>query len=381
MDELVTYTTPILTAGINFVFIAIFLFVPWLFYTYRKYGYLTVSTTIIAFSFILYFLTALFLVLLPLPETRDTCSMQSPDTVHYSLVPFTFVKNTFENSGIVFSQPGTYALILKQPSFFQALFNFLLLLPFGVYLRYFFQSKRHWKKAFVFGFALTLFYEITQVTGIYGIYNCPYRIFDVDDLLLNSMGALVGFFLAPIFLSLFPSKKSVQAKAEQLAEKDEIRPLAQLFAIMFDIIIINVSWSFTLGLFTTNGIYEFLYKSVLLVAVFFVLPSIWSGNTLGTKFMRFRITSEGRMKRGLLKRFTAIYLTYFAYNVFAVLSKVNLEMDSPYYTFKVFISLGAFMLTLGLTFVLVIHVIIVILGKGKRRFYFDEVADVYMTRK
>ncbi|WP_078410419.1 VanZ family protein [Priestia abyssalis] len=378
---MITYTTPIITASIVFVFLAIALFVPWLIYTHHKYGYLTISTTIIAFSFIFYFLSALFLVLLPLPEVRDTCSMQSLDTKHYSLVPFTFIKNTFENSGIVFSQPGTYALILKQPSFFQALFNFLLLLPFGVYLRYFFESKRYWKKAFIYGFALTLFYEITQVTGIYGIYNCPYRIFDVDDLLLNSVGSLVGFFAAPIFLSMFPSQKSVQAKSKQLIEKDETRPLTQLFAIMLDIFIINLSWSFTLGLITTNGIYEFLYKSVLLFVVLFVLPSIWNGNTPGTKFMRFRIASEGRMKQGLLKRFIAIYLTYFAYTLFAVLNRVNLEMDSPYYIFKVFISLGSFMLTLGLTFVLIIHAIIVILGKGKRRFYFDEVADVYTTRK
>ncbi|WP_313891626.1 VanZ family protein [Psychrobacillus sp.] len=378
---MVTYTAPIVSASIVFVILAIFLFVPWLIYTYRKYGYLTISTMIVTFSFIFYFLSALFLVLLPLPATRDTCSMQPPDTAYYSLVPFTFVKNTFENSGIVFSQPSTYALILKQPSFFQALFNFLLLLPFGVYLRYFLQSKRYWKKAFVYGFALTLFYEITQVTGIYGIYNCPYRIFDVDDLLLNSTGALVGFFLAPIALSIFPSKQSVQQKAIQLAALDETRPLTQLFAILVDVLLIKVSWSFTFGLFITNGVLEFLYKSVLLFAIFFVLPTIWSGNTIGTRFMRFRIVSNGRKNKSMFKRFVAIYVTYFVYSVFDTLNKVNLDIDSPYYVFKVSISLGSFMIMVGITLMLIIHILIVVLSKGKRRFYFDEVADVYATKK
>src|SRR5699024_8819173 len=130
------------------------------------------------YSFAYYMLTALFLVLLPLPSTRDTCSMQPADTVHYSLTPFTFIKDIFKDGSVVLSQPSTYINLLKQNAFIQAAFNFLLLLPFGVYLRYFMNKRRHWISAFGLGFALSLFYEITQVTGIYGIYNCPYRIFD-----------------------------------------------------------------------------------------------------------------------------------------------------------------------------------------------------------
>lgn len=201
------YTQPIFVAAIFFVVLAFALFIPWLIYTYRKYNYLPFSTTLISFSFIFYFLAALFLVLLPLPEIRDTCSLQKPGTQHYSLKPFQFIVSTLGNSGIVLSQPATYRLLFSQPSFYQAFFNFLLLLPFGVYLRYFFQDKKYWKKALAITFLLTLFYEITQVTGIYGIYNCPYRIFDVDDLLLNTTGGILGFFIAPAVLALFPSKK------------------------------------------------------------------------------------------------------------------------------------------------------------------------------
>lgn len=176
------YLIPIKIAFIIFCILSFFLIIPWLVYSYRKYGRLSLWASIVAYSFVFYMLSALFLVLLPLPETRNTCALQSPDTVHYSLVPFHFIWEIIHSRSIVWSQPSTYVRVLTDSVFLQTAFNFLLLLPFGVYLRYFFQHKRKWKKALGLGFALSLFYETTQITGIYGIYNCPYRIFDMDVL-------------------------------------------------------------------------------------------------------------------------------------------------------------------------------------------------------
>lgn len=110
------------------------------------------------------------------------------------------------------------ALYNEATSLFQAFYNFLLLMPFGIYLRYFLKKREYWKRAFIISFLLTLFYEVTQVTGVYGIFNCAYRIFDVDDLMLNSAGAWLGFFLAPIVWALFPSHEAVQAKAAEIAK-------------------------------------------------------------------------------------------------------------------------------------------------------------------
>lgn len=209
------YLIPIKIAFILFGVLSFFLIIPWLVYSYRKYGYLSLWASIVAYSFTFYMLSVLFLVLLPLPDTRNTCALQSPDTVHYNLIPFNFVRDIMNSGSVVWSQPSTYVRLLTQSAFLQAAFNFLLLLPLGVYLRYFFQQKRFWKKALGFGFALSLFIETTQITGIYGIYNCPYRIFDVDDLILNSTGALFGFVIAPVLLALFPSRKSLIAKGEK----------------------------------------------------------------------------------------------------------------------------------------------------------------------
>ncbi|MBK3495909.1 VanZ family protein [Viridibacillus sp. YIM B01967] len=378
------YTQPIYVAMITFIFLAIVIFVPWLIYTYRKYGYLPLSTTLIIFSFVFYFITALFLVLLPLPESRNTCITQQPGTQHYSLMPFRFIADIFANSGIVLSQPATYALLVKQPAFYQAFFNFLLLLPFGVYLRYFFQQKKYWKKALGFTFALTLFYEITQVTGIYGIYNCAYRIFDVDDLMLNTVGGVLGFFIAPAILALFPSKESINAKAERLMALDDVRALPVLIALLIDVFIIDFVSQLSTAFVESNIVIIFLIKSLFCFIVFFIIPLVWNGHTIGSKIMRFRYDSkisDSDTRKRMFKRFVAIYLTYFTFFVLSVFGDMNLQIGSPYYELKVFLALGTGLLNILLIVVLFFHVLLVAFGKGKRRFYFDEASDLHTTRK
>lgn len=55
----------------------------------------------------------------------------------------------------------------------------------------------------VAGFAVSLLIEFTQLTGNWFLYPCPYRLFDVDDLLANTAGALLGALAAPV-LRLLP---------------------------------------------------------------------------------------------------------------------------------------------------------------------------------
>src|SRR5699024_12524470 len=87
------YFTSIYAAFVIFSLVGIVLMMPWLMYSYRQYGYLSVWASIVTYSFVFYILAALFLVLLPLPATRDTCSLQPSDTVHYTLVPFSFIRD------------------------------------------------------------------------------------------------------------------------------------------------------------------------------------------------------------------------------------------------------------------------------------------------
>ncbi|MEK5230384.1 VanZ family protein [Lysinibacillus sp. FSL K6-0232] len=378
-----TYTQSIFTAFFITIILSFILFVPWLIYTYRKYGYLSVSKTIIMFSFIFYFLSALCLVLLPFPSTRDTCSLQSADTVHANLRPFQFIDDILKDSGVVITNPSTWLALTKQQAFFQAFFNFLLLMPFGVYLRYFLQERKYWKRALLLSFLLTLFYEVTQGTGIYGIFNCAYRIFDVDDLFLNSVGALIGFLLAPIVWALFPSHQDVEAKAAEIEKNNVVKPLSILLALVIDLLLAHIIW-LIIGAFTGySGIFELLVKIILYMLFFGCVPSVMNGATLGMKFMRFTMVNKNgkSVRRQSWRRCIAIIATTCLVEAITTIGSIQLNMDSPFYILQIAFSLLAFLAKLTLTIIIIIHVIRVIVSGGKRRFYVDQYADLIATRK
>lgn len=373
-------TQPIYFVISVFMVLAFVIWISWLIYTYKKYNLLSLSKTLISFSFIFYFFSAFFLVLLPLPEIRDTCSTQQPGTQHYSLVPFRFLSEIFENSQIVWSQPETFIYLFKQSAFYQAFFNFLLLMPFGVYLRYFLKQKRNWPLALGVTFVLTLLYEMTQVTGIFGYYNCAYRIFDVDDLILNSLGGIVGFFVAPAVFALFPSKEKINSRAEVLLKLDEEKSIIVLLSVFIDLLMSDVVTQITMSLTSRNEVNELIIRSISLFVLLFVIPVLWNGRTMGTFIFRFRYDSKiSRIStiNRLFKRFVAIYVTFFIIFVLNVVKQSQISMDSPYYHVASFLSPGTEIIVGILTIVLFIHIMLVVFGKGKRRFYFDEASDLY----
>ncbi|GLC90163.1 VanZ family protein [Lysinibacillus piscis] len=378
-----TYAQPIFTALLITILASFILFIPWLIHTYRKYGYLSFSKTIIMWSFIFYFLAALCLVLLPFPETRDTCSLQKPDTVYYNVKPFQFVADVLKDSGIVLNNPTTWLYTIKQPAFFQAFFNFLLLMPFGVYLRYFFKERRYWKRAFFLSFLLTLFYEITQVTGVYGIFNCAYRIFDVDDLMLNSIGALLGFVLAPVIWAFFPSDEAIKARAAELAQKDIVKPVAIILALAIDFFIGHFIWLLISTAMGYNGIVEFVVKFILYVLIFAIVPSMTNGATLGMKIMRFTMKSENGKSiiRQSWRRCIAIVATVSLLEIITILGQIELTMDSPFYTLQIILTLVALLAAVLIRILMAVHIIRFIIGGGKRRLYIDTYADLVATRE
>lgn len=374
------YTNSIVVAAIFTVIMSFILFIPWLIYTYRKYGFLSFSKTIVVFSFLFYAASALCLILLPLPPTRDTCAIQPPDTVHYNLQLFQFIKDIQYKSGIVWSQPSTWRYILQQPAFFQAFFNFLLLMPLGVYLRYFWQKRKYAVGALITGFIVSLFFEITQYTGVYGIYNCAYRLFDVDDLLLNSSGAFIGYLLAPIVLLVFPSHKDVAEKASLLQEQNVVRPAILLLALFIDYMVVMLS-SGLLNAIVPN--HDFIATTVAILVVFGIVPMLTKGATIGMLILNIRVVNQtGSITvANILRRFLAAYVTYLIFKGFSYLNQVMLPMESPFYKALIFLSVGSFALSFILSLALFIHFIRLLLGGGQRQLYLDKYAKLYPTRR
>ncbi len=371
---------PVKTAIMIFIVLVYMIFIPWLILHYRKYRYFSLWHTIVTFSFIFYSIAALFLVLLPLPQTRDTCSLQSPDTVHYVLRPFNFLDGLKELN-INWSNPRSYLGLIREQAFLEPFFNAILLFPLGVYVRYFFQQRKFWWKAVLITFSVSLFFEITQVTGIYGIYNCPYRLFDVDDLFFNTLGGFFGYFLAPILLALFPSKDDVREKSEKYANR--VTPMTQLLAVILDVIIVQLVARFAL-VFTQEAFeVNVIVHAITYMIVFIFIPLIWNGRTLGSAFLRFtyRDVSGAKAKwYHYTKRFIAICAVPFVMAITRYITALQLEMDSPFYTYEVFIQVVFLLLMMLMWFVLSIHALYVMMKRGKRPFYFDKASKVKASR-
>ena len=156
------YINSIKIAMLVFPVLAFFITLPYMIINYRKYGSVNKLRTLIVYSFILYLLTMYFLVILPLPD---------PDTVHttytqmLNLVPFSFVFDFLKESPFEITKPATWALSVKDATFYVPAFNVLMLMPFGMYLRYYFKCS--FKKTLLLTALLSLFFELTQLSGLY----------------------------------------------------------------------------------------------------------------------------------------------------------------------------------------------------------------------
>ncbi|ONI85798.1 hypothetical protein ALI144C_11800 [Actinosynnema sp. ALI-1.44] len=128
----------------------------------------------------LYAVLALAVVFLPLPGPHTPRLRQT-----IQLVPFQWVLDTV----------GGDFMAVKQ-----ALLNVLLFVPLGFFARALW--RRTARQAVVIGFAASLMIEITQLSGNFGTAPFVYRIFDVDDLMTNTFGALAGYLLANAVLQI-----------------------------------------------------------------------------------------------------------------------------------------------------------------------------------
>lgn len=70
--------------------------------------------------------------------------------------------------------------------------NFVFFMGVGAALAFNAQSLR---TAFLFGVGVSGFIEVSQLTGLWGVYSCAYRHFETADLLLNVGGVVAGFAL------------------------------------------------------------------------------------------------------------------------------------------------------------------------------------------
>ena len=283
------YLPQIETGLIIFPFIAILITIPYIIGQYRKYGAVVMVRTLIIYSFIFYILCSYLLIILPLPPLNEVEQMVN---IKPQLIPFSFVSNFIIKSEIIWNDPSTYLPALKSSSFLNVLFNIILFMPFGIYLRYYF--KRSWSQVLLWAFILSLFFELSQLTGLYGLYPKAYRIFDVDDLITNTFGALFGCLVTPIFSLFMPSRDKIDDLSYQKGLI--VSYTRRFFALMIDwsiiiVLVLTLDIFFNLSYLLPTNKYLIVYVFMVLIT-FVLIPSITKGYTLGKYIVRIRLSDH-----------------------------------------------------------------------------------------
>ena len=287
-----SFSYAIKTAILLFPIVALLFTIPYIIYQYHKYGAVSSYRSIIVYSFLLYLMVAYFLVILPLPDIETVSMMKTPS---YNLIPFHFISEIFSLSTFSVSDFATYFPTLKNPVVYEAIFNVFLTVPFGVYLHYYFEFD--FKKTLFYSFCLTLFFELTQLSGLYFIYPRGYRVFDVDDLILNTLGGVIGYLLAFIPLKFLPTRKEIDQSSLVKGQKVSILRRAFSFGIdmgIFLFVFFSVLY-FTHQFLTSWKIVSLCFLVFWTVFYFVVLPTCLKGRTVAMKFFHLEFFSSKKV--------------------------------------------------------------------------------------
>lgn len=275
-----------------FPFVAVLLTLPYAVVQYRKNGSIPPLGTLLFFTFVLYCMCVYFLVVFPLPENRHVAY---PKQMQLRL--FAWV-GELHTRGLYLSDPSCWKAIAKNVSFFLQACNLAMTVPLGFYLRYYFRRK--WWQAVPIGFLVSLFFELTQLSGLYGIYDAPYRTFDVDDLFMNTLGCAVGFFLTWLVSPLLPSFERSLDRAQ--SRRDRVSPLRRLIGTLVDLVaatvIAGLVYLADKVLAAGPSLLTRDYALIALAMVMVLVPLLDGGTTIGQFVVRLRVVTEDGARAG-----------------------------------------------------------------------------------
>ena len=135
---------------------------------------------------LLYLICLIEVVLFPLPDIEKIASMHG---YRGQFIPFNFISDIANDRSLA--------------SVLQVLLNILMTVPFGFFFKFFLNMKR--RNIILLTFLLSLTIELAQLTGLFFTYPGSYRLFDVDDLMANTLGGFLGTVLSNKVNNLMPA--------------------------------------------------------------------------------------------------------------------------------------------------------------------------------
>ena len=156
------------------------------------------AAPLVYFSLFFFFLTQH-----PFP---DPATMTCPRPfVEPQMQPFLFLRSFSE----MWEKGGGFGEWTRNRIVAASTMNFALLGLVGVALRF---ATARWIAALIFAPCLSLAAELTQLTAFWGLWPCPFRQFNVDDLILNVSGLWLGFALASLLAPRFSFPASASSR-------------------------------------------------------------------------------------------------------------------------------------------------------------------------
>ncbi|WP_438449334.1 VanZ family protein [Gorillibacterium sp. sgz5001074] len=342
-----SYLFPISYAFMAFPLAAGLFTLPFLTVQYRRHGYINKFRAVVLYLLLLYLMNALFLVLLPLPASIHNAPRELISAMQW--IPFHFIHDIIQESAMSADSTASYVHLLKERAFLQVLFNVILTMPFGFFLRYYFRSSRRVCVAASFG--LSLFFEVTQLTGIYGIFDYPYRLFDVDDLMANTLGGMMGFALSARLSGLLPKIDKLDDQVDLAAQR--VTYIRRALALLLDGCLLLPLWAFLI-------VIRVPYPCFLLAFFYYgVLTYVTNGRTFGKWVVRIRLT--GRETHIRIRELLIRYGLLFA-------AAAVLEVAVSGYVSTVYLALGAGAAGL-IGAVMTVHLFRCMLNRSRKPFY------------
>ncbi|WP_369679014.1 VanZ family protein [Bacillus sp. X2(2017)] len=151
---------------------------------FKKDG-LPIHKHIVIFCLLVYFFNLISVTLFPLPVDAGLIKDMRYDSYlpfvsGNNFIPFYFFVDVYHE--------GLQFYVIRSIGG-----NLILLLPVGFLFPLLFEKLNNLKKILLIGFFISLFIELTQLS--YSVYiKSVYRSFDVDDLMLNTLGTLLGYW-------------------------------------------------------------------------------------------------------------------------------------------------------------------------------------------
>ncbi len=162
-------------------------------FLYKKGG-LPVHKHIVILCLLVYFFNLISVTLFPMPIDANLIKDMKDETYipfvsGNNFIPFYFFVDVYHE--------GLQYYVIRSLGG-----NLILLLPIGLLFPFLFAKLNNVKRILLTGFFISLFIELIQLS--FSVYiGSIYRSFDVDDLILNTLGTLIGYWFFYILRMLY----------------------------------------------------------------------------------------------------------------------------------------------------------------------------------